>query len=175
MAEITYSTVYDCHELLTWLWATLCSTACMSFTMKALAAAALGLHWSDIMVTLHEVMLWQPYGYIMVMLRLQLQLPCQPGERLSCGCCASQERINMSAVPTVPQVFFQPLSSWLAYSGFSRQWKRCEQQENWHHKQKQRHTGIGKNTTPKALSISGFPGGSNGKESACNEEDNKNH
>ena len=35
--------------------------------MKALAAAALGLHWSDIMVTLHQVMLQQPYGYIMVM------------------------------------------------------------------------------------------------------------
>ena len=35
--------------------------------------------------------------------------------------------------------------------------------------------GIGKNTTPKGLSIRGFPGGSAGKESACNEEDNKNH
>ena len=115
MAEITYSTVYDCHELLTWLWATLCSTACMSFTMKALAAAALGLHWSDIMVTLHEVMLWQPYGYIMVMLRLQLQLPCQPGERLSCGCCASQKRITVSAVSMAVRVFFQPLSLRLAY------------------------------------------------------------
>ena len=115
MAEITYSTVYDCHELLTWLWATLCSTACMSFTMKALAAAALGLHWSDIMVTLHEVMLWQPYGYIMVMLRLQLQLPCQPGERLSCGCCASQKRITVPAVSMAVRVFFQPLSLRLAY------------------------------------------------------------
>lgn len=89
--------------------------AYMSFTMKALAAAALGLHWSEIMVTLHEVMLWQPYGYIMVMLRLQLQLPCQPGERLSCGCCASQKRITVSAVSMALRGFFQPLSLRLAY------------------------------------------------------------
>ena len=27
---------------------------CLSFTMKALDAAALGLHWSDIMITLYE-------------------------------------------------------------------------------------------------------------------------
>ena len=33
--------------------------------MKALAAAALVLHWSDIIVTLYEVMLWLRYGYVM--------------------------------------------------------------------------------------------------------------
>ena len=33
--------------------------------MKPLAAAALGLHWSDVMVMLYEVMLWLPYGYVM--------------------------------------------------------------------------------------------------------------
>ena len=41
--------------------------ACMSFTMKALDTAALGLHWSNIMVMLHEVMfwlLWLCYGYV---------------------------------------------------------------------------------------------------------------
>jgi len=38
--------------------------ACMNFTMKALAAASLGLQWSSIMITLYEVMLW-----------------------LCCGCC----------------------------------------------------------------------------------------
>ena len=32
--------------------------ACKSSTMKALAAMALGLHWSGIMVMLYEVMLW---------------------------------------------------------------------------------------------------------------------
>ena len=40
--------------------------ACMDFTMKALAAAALGLHWSNIMVVLYEVALWLHYSYIMV-------------------------------------------------------------------------------------------------------------
>ena len=55
---------------------------CRGFTMKALAAAALGLHWSDIMVMLSEVMLWLHYGYVMVMLWLLLWLLCQPGERL---------------------------------------------------------------------------------------------
>ena len=107
--------------------------ACMSFTMKALAAAALGLHWSDIMVTLHQVMLQQPYGYIMVMLWLQLQLPRQPGGRLSCGCCASQKRITVSAVSMVPRVFFQPLSLCFAYPRCSEQ---GDQQDNWHNKQK---------------------------------------
>ena len=43
--------------------------ACMSFTMKALAAATLRLHWSSIMVVLYEVMLyevmlWLYYGCI---------------------------------------------------------------------------------------------------------------
>ena len=35
----------------------------MSFTMKALAVAALGLHWGNIMVMLYEVILWLCYGY----------------------------------------------------------------------------------------------------------------
>ena len=34
----------------------------MSFTMKALAAAALGLRWSGIMVMLCEIMLWSCCG-----------------------------------------------------------------------------------------------------------------
>ena len=37
------------------------------------------------------------------------------------GSCASQKRINMSAVPIAPHMFFQPLSSHLAYPGFSKQ------------------------------------------------------
>ena len=43
--------------------------ACMSSTLKALAAAALELHWSDTRVMLCEVMLWR-----------LLQLTCQPGK-----------------------------------------------------------------------------------------------
>ena len=46
----------------------------------------------------------------MAMLWLLLQLLCQLGERLCYGCHASQERMNMSAVPMAPCVFFQPLS-----------------------------------------------------------------
>ena len=68
---------------------------------------------------------------------LLLWLLHQPGEKLFCvwlcygccyHCCISQERVNVSAVPTAPQLFFQPLSLCLAYPGFSGQ---CEQQDNW--------------------------------------------
>ena len=72
--------------------------ACMSFPMKALAAAALGPHLSGIMVMLYEVMLWLCCGYITVMLWLLLWLlhqpgesvlwpPCQPGENK--GVCSA--------------------------------------------------------------------------------------
>ena len=61
----------------------------------------------------------------------------QPREGLCYGCCAHQERINVSAVPMAPRVFFQPLSSSFAYPGFNKQ---CEQQKNWHCEQDQRYT-----------------------------------
>ena len=70
---------------------------------------------------------------------------CQPGEKLywvrlcygRCySCCISQERINVSAVPMPPQLFFQTLNLCLAYPGFSRQ---CERQDKWHHKQGQQY------------------------------------
>ena len=57
----------------------------MSFTMKALVVALLGLHWSSLMVMLYEVLLCLCHGYIMVM----SWLLCQPGERLCYGCHAS--------------------------------------------------------------------------------------
>ena len=88
---------------------------CISVTMKALAAAASELHWSNIMVILYEIMLWPCYGHLMVM----LWLLCQPGKRLCYGCCASQEKIKVPVFPMAPRVFFQPLSSSLAYPGFS--------------------------------------------------------
>ena len=53
------------------------------------------------------------------------------------SCCANQERINVSAVPMAPQVSFQPLSSSLAYPGFSKGCKQCEQQEAWYREQDQ--------------------------------------
>ena len=61
----------------------------MNFTMKSLAAAALGLHWSNIMVWLDEVMLWFCCG-------------------CCCNCCVSQERINVSVIPMAPRVRVLP-------------------------------------------------------------------
>ena len=46
--------------------------ACMDFTVKVLAAAALGLHWSNITVLLYEITLQLHYSYITVMLGLPL-------------------------------------------------------------------------------------------------------
>ena len=54
-----------------------------------------------------------------------------PEERLYYGCHDSQERIFMSVLPTAPQVSFQPLTSSLAYPGFSKQCGQCEQQDIW--------------------------------------------
>ena len=91
--------------------------ACMSFPMKALAAAALEPHLSGIMVMLYEVTSWLCYGYIIVRLWLLLQLLRQPGKRLCYGCHAPQERKNVSAVPMAPGVSFQPLNSCLGTLG----------------------------------------------------------
>ena len=69
-----------------------------------------------------------------------------PPLRLCSGCCydccVSQERVNVSAVPTAPPVFFQPLISSISYPGFS------EQQDSWHHYQDQQyrnHTHVAPN------------------------------
>lgn len=67
----------------------------------------------------HVCVIW---GYVVaplwVMLWLLLWLLSQPGEMLYYGCHASQEEINVSAVPMAPWVSFQSLSSCLAYPGF---------------------------------------------------------
>ena len=56
------------------------------------------------------------YGCVRWVNHEKIQLVC------CYGCCASQERINMSAVPTAPWLFFQ-LPRWhLAYPGFREQW-----------------------------------------------------
>ena len=61
---------------------------------------------------------------------LLLRLRHHPGEktvvatasaRLCYGCCTSQGRINVSAVPTAPRAFFQPLGLGLVYHRFSEQ------------------------------------------------------
>ena len=61
----------------------------------------------------------------------------------------------MFAVPTVCQVFFQPLSLRLAYHGFSEQCGQCEQQDNGHHEQDHQYIGI--MTMNKASGGNGFP------------------
>ena len=65
------------------------------FTVEALAATTLGLHWSNIVIMLYELMVWLCYGYFMVMLQLLLWLLHQSGERLCYGAGASPERINL--------------------------------------------------------------------------------
>lgn len=76
-------------------------------------------HWGYTGVTswvcYMKSILWLRCGYIMVMLWLFIWLLCQAGERLCYGCHASQERINTSAVPMAPRVFFQSLSAYLTY------------------------------------------------------------
>ena len=109
-----FCNIFDC------LWHCACASqsACLVMgycvTMKALAAAAFGSQWSDNMIMLYEVILWVCYALIMVMLWLLPWLLHQPGDRLCFGCCASQERINLSVAPIAPCIFFQPLSSSLA-------------------------------------------------------------
>ena len=58
----------------------------------------------------------------MAILLLLLQQLYQPGERSCYSCYASQERINVLAVPTTPEVFIQPLSQCLAYLAFNEQY-----------------------------------------------------
>ena len=87
--------------------------ACMSFTMKALAAAALGLNWSNSMVMLYEVMLWLCYGYVMSIMTASsarreavLWLPCQLGEN-KCVCSSD----GFSSI--LPASLFKPCLSFV--------------------------------------------------------------
>ena len=117
-AEAIYSTVHACHEVLAWLWDTLCSKHVWT---------PLRERWHIILH--HGCVHWSATrGKNIVCLLLWLLQ--HPGERLChirlcygsyCGCCISQERIHVSAVLTGPQVFFWPLTLHLAYHGFSEQ------------------------------------------------------
>ena len=114
------STAHAYQELLAASGSAFVQNACRSFTVKALAAAALELHWSTRLCL-------GCYGYVMAVATAAasarreavFQLPCQPGEN------------NLSAVPVAPCVFFLPLSSHFAYAGFNEQCRQCEQQHNW--------------------------------------------
>ena len=103
-AESICSTAHMHHEVL--VGHGLCAVRMCEFHLKcggitsASQLCLLGQPWEERIVCL---LLW--------LLR-------QPGERLCCvrfcygcccGCCISQERINVCAVPTAPRVSFQPL------------------------------------------------------------------
>ena len=136
-AEITYSTAHEHHKVFAWSWATLCRKDIWAPPREwqhhcCVAAVFVGL----------------AAGGETIACPLP-QLLRQPGERLCCvrlcyvccySCCTIQERIDMSAVPTAPHIFFKPLSSHLAYHEFSEQCTQCEQQDRWHDEQDQRYT-----------------------------------
>ena len=107
-AEITYSTAYAHHKVLTWSWVTLSYRHIWALPKKAMA--------------FYCCITAVSFGSAMRRVCLLLWLLCQPGQRLHlvrlcygyCFGCISQERINVSVVPTAPRVFFLPLSLHLA-------------------------------------------------------------
>ena len=112
-------------------------STCMSFTMKALAAAALGLNWSNSMVMLYEVTLWLCYGYVMSIMTAAsarreavLWLPCQLGEN-KCVCSSD----GFSSI--LPASLLKPCLFCSANSVQSE-----IQQDNWHHQQDQQYAII---------------------------------
>ena len=112
--------------------------------MKALAAAALGLPWSGLMIMLYEVMLWLCYATAMAAASAGrdalLRLLSQPGETLYYGRCASQERRNVSAVLTAPPIL--PSSSGLLACAFSTLGSaNTEQEDNQRCEQDQLYNG----------------------------------
>ena len=109
----------------------------VSFATRALATAALGLHRSDSMVMLYEVMLWLRYGYVVAAATIAASakteavswLPCQPGEnKRVCGCYGSAFSSSLLAC-TLPSL----RSANNAHSEI--------QQDDWHHEQDWRCTG----------------------------------
>ena len=171
-AEITYSTAYECHELLTWSWAPLCSTPVWASSWRPW----LPLHWGYTGVTSWLRYMKLCYGNLKA--TLWLCYGC------SSSCHVGQDRDWVAAaVPARREWaclqfpwFLESSSSLLACalptlgaanSGNSKTTGVTNRNSDT--------LGQGKTQSPKALNIRGFPGGSDGKESACNEEDNKNH
>lgn len=74
----------------------------------------------------YKVHLWKPWRSVCSYVVL--------GHVCCYGCYASQERINMCTVPTVPWLCCHPLSSWLTYSGSHKQcpqWYTARQLVSW--------------------------------------------
>ena len=118
-----------CDKILTWSRVTLCGMPVRA-SCESSGATALGLHWSCILVMLHEVVLWRCCGSTMFMLWLLLWLLYQPGEN---KCLQFLQLINSSS---------SLLACALSTLGFSKQYKQWGQQENWHHKQDQQDTHV---------------------------------
>lgn len=134
MAEITYRTA--CVS-----WGTSLVTGyflrytCKNFTLEALAAAA--SVYTGVTSWLRHMSLC--YGYLWLCYgccyrccigqrEAVLWLPCQPGENIHV--CTSYGS----------SISFQPLTSSLAYPGFSKQCGQCEQQNIWCNKYDQQYT-----------------------------------
>ena len=127
-AEIIYSTARVCHEVLTWSRVTLCCTYIWASPIKW---GELLLYHGCIYWVSHERReysvnaataissarrkYWCGYCVIQEVVCSYVVLCYVCGSR----CCASQRRIDVSAVPDAPGVFFRPLSLHLAYPGFS--------------------------------------------------------
>ena len=120
-AEITYSTEHVCQEIL--------------------AGSQVVLRSSPVLLLRHGCVHWvshQRREY-----RASIATATVTARRkYYYGCCTSQERIELFAVPTVSQVFFQPLSLRLAYRGFGEQCGQCEQQDNGHREQDHQTHGL---------------------------------
>ena len=91
----------------------LCTVRLHELYHETLAAAALGLNWSNSMVMLYEVMLWLCYGYVMSIMTASsarreavLWLPCQLGEN-KCVCSSD----GFSSI--LPASLFKPCLSFV--------------------------------------------------------------
>ena len=144
--EITYSIVHVHHKELAWSQG-ICLVMRYSPCQEMFCAvhlyephhespgccyigATLGRHHDYIIWCYVTALLWLCSGYVVA----AVMAVCNPGERLCCGYSASQERINISAVPMAPRVSFQPLNSCFTYLGFNKQCGECEQWDNRHRK-----------------------------------------
>ena len=133
-AQIAYSTAHACHKVLTWSWV-VCSNAYVSSTRSGrnyccIMGVSLGsaIRGETIAWILLQLLHQQGDNTVMAAVSARREVVCS----YVYGCCASQNRINVSAFPMAPRIFFWPLSSHLAYPGFSEQCAQCEQQDNQH-------------------------------------------
>ena len=132
-AEVIYTTAHAHHKVPAWSRATLCCGDMWTLPGKwQHYRCIMAVHWVSHKRRGYSVS--PAMAAVSTRSECCYDCGCQPGERLCCvrlcyGCC--QKRINVSAVPTDPQVFFQPLSVCLTYPGFSEQCGQCEQDQQY--------------------------------------------